>query len=199
LVSCSLKLKDKMTTPDSLIPHERIERSILLIRGLKVILDKDLAEMYNVETFNLNKAVKRNIARFPSDFMFQLTREEFNNLKFHFGISRWGGTRKLPYAFTELGVAMLSSVLNSKRAIQVNIQIMRAFVTLREILATHKDLARKLEEMEKKYDQQFKVVFEAIRQLITSSSTESEKPKRQMGFKVEEPRSSYVFHKKSKR
>ncbi len=188
-----------MTTHDSLIPYGRIERSILLIRGLKVILDKDLAEMYNVETFNLNKAVKRNIDRFPADFMFQLTREEFLNLKFHFGISRWGGTRKLPYAFTELGVAMLSSVLNSKRAIHVNIQIMRAFVTLREILATHKDLAKKLEEMEKKYDQQFKVVFEAIRQLITSSQTEPEKPKRQIGFKVEEPRSSYLFHKKSKR
>jgi hypothetical protein len=89
-------VKDKMTTPDSLIPYERIERSILLIRGLKVILDKDLAEMYNVETFNLNKAVKRNIDRFPSDFMFQLTREEFNNLKFHFGISRWGGHENFP-------------------------------------------------------------------------------------------------------
>jgi len=183
-----------MTSHDSLIPHKRIERSILLIRGLKVILDRDLAEMYDVETFNLNKAVKRNIDRFPPDFMFQLTREEFDNLKFHFGISRWGGTRKLPYAFTELGVAMLSSVLNSKRAVHVNIQIMRAFVTLREILATHKDIARKLEEMEKKYDQQFKIVFEAIRQLLEPPPAS----KHQIGFKVEEPKVLYGTSKKSK-
>ena len=176
-----------MTKQDSVIPQERIERAILFIRGLKVILDKDLAEMYEVETFNLNKAVKRNLDRFPSDFMFQLTQKEFDNLKFHFGISRWGGTRKLPYAFTELGVAMLSSALNSKRAVHVNIQIMRAFVALRELLATHKDLARKLEEMEKKYDQQFKVVFEAIRQLITPPK----KSKKQIGFRVEEQLARY--------
>jgi hypothetical protein len=178
------------------MPQERIERSILLIRGLKVILDRDLAEMYDVETFNLNKAVKRNIDRFPQDFMFQLTQKEFDNLIFQFGISRWGGTRKLPYAFTELGVAMLSSVLNSKRAVHVNIQIMRAFVALREILATHKDLARKLEEMEKKYDQQFKVVFEAIRQLITAPDSVQEKPKRQIGFKVAEPKVLYAPRRK---
>jgi len=148
-----------MTSHDSLIPHKRIERSILLLRGLKVMLDRDLAELYGVQTRDLNKAVQRNGDRFPSDFMFQLTLEEYKNLMFQFGTSRWGGTRKLPYAFTELGVAMLSSVLNSKRAVHVNMQIMRAFVALREILATHKDLARKLEEMEKKYDQQFRVVF----------------------------------------
>jgi hypothetical protein len=158
------------------------------------MLDKDLAELYGVQTFNLNKAVKRNADRFPSDFMFQLTAEEFANLKFHFGISRWGGTRKLPYAFTELGVAMLSSVLNSKRAVQVNIQIMRAFVALRELLSSHRDLARKLEEMEKKYDQQFKVVFEAIRQLLTPE----DKPKRQIGFHVEEPMLSYTARRKKK-
>ena len=138
-----------------LIPQVLIERKIFLIRGRRVMLDRDLAELYGVETRDLNKAVKRNIDRFPEDFMFQLTNEEFVNLKFHFGTSSWGGTRKLPYAFTENGVAMLSSVLNSKLAIHVNIQIMRTFTRLREILLTHKDLARKLADMEKKYDSQF--------------------------------------------
>ena len=117
-----------------IVPAEIIQRKILIIRGRKVMLDRDLAELYEVETFNLNKAVKRNIERFPEDFMFQLNDEEFKNLIFHFGISSWGGTRKLPYAFTENGVAMLSSVLNSKRAIQVNISIMRTFTHLRELL-----------------------------------------------------------------
>lgn len=150
-----------------LIPVELIERKIFLIRNKKVLLDKDLAELYGVETRDLNKAVKRNIDRFPDDFMFQLTNEEFENLKFHFGTSSWGGTRKLPYAFTENGVAMLSSVLSSKLAIHVNIQIMRTFTRLREILLTHKDLSRKLSDMEKKYDSQFKVVFDAIRELMS--------------------------------
>ena len=150
----------------NIVPSKIIERKILLIRGQKVLLDKDLADLYGVETFNLNKAVRRNVDRFPGDFMFQLTREEFKNLIFHFGISRWGGTRKLPLAFTEQGVAMLSSVLRSKRAVHVNIEIMRAFVKLRELLASHKDLARKLDELEKKYDAQFRVVFEAIRELM---------------------------------
>jgi hypothetical protein len=172
-----------MVNKNSIIPTERIERAILLVRGQRVILDKDLAELYDVETYNLNKAVKRNIDRFPADFMFQLSTSEFTNLKFQFGISSWGGTRKLPYAFTELGVAMLSSVLNSKRAVNVNIQIMRAFVALRVILATHRDIAKKLDEMEKKYDQQFKVIFEAIRQLLTPP----EKQKRPIGFHAEEP------------
>jgi hypothetical protein len=120
------------------------------------MLDKDLASLYRVTTANLNKAVNRNLDRFPDDFMFQLTREEFINLKFHFGRSNWGGTRKLPRAFTEQGIAMLSSVLRSTRAVQVNIAIMRAFVRLRELMPTHKDLARKLESLEKKYDAQFK-------------------------------------------
>jgi len=115
---------------------------------------------------------------------------------FQFGTSRWGGTRKLPYAFTELGVAMLSSVLNSKRAVHVNIQIMRTFAALRELLATHKDLAQKLEEMEKKYDQQFKVVFEAIRQLITAPDSVQEKPKRRIGFKVAEVKVHYAPRRK---
>jgi hypothetical protein len=184
-----------MTSHDSLIPDKRIERSILLIRGLKVMLDRDLAELYGVQTRDLNKAVRRNSDRFPSDFMFQLTLEEYKILMFQFGTSRWGGTRKLPYAFTELGVAMLSSVLNSKRAVQVNIQIMRTFAALRELLITHKDLARKLEEMEKKYDQQFKVVFEAIRQLITAPDSVQEKPKHQIGFKVAEPKVLYAPRK----
>jgi len=157
---------------------ERIERTILLIRGHKVILDKDLAAMYRVPTRDLNKAVSRNLDRFPEDFMFQLTRSEFTNLKFQFGTSSWGGTRKLPRAFTEQGVAMLSSVLRGKRAAQVNIMIMRAFVRLREMIASRKDLARRLAELEKKYDSQFKVVFDAIRQLM-----EPAKPKpRRIGF-----------------
>ena len=161
-----------------LLPQEIVESKILLLRGKKVMLDRDLAVLYGVETFNLNKAVKRNIDRFPEDFMFQLTSEEFKNLIFQFGISSWGGTRKLPYAFTENGVAMLSSVLNSERAITVNIQIMRTFTKLRELLATHKDLARKIEDMEKKYDHQFRVIFDAIKQLIEPPVT----PKRKVGF-----------------
>lgn len=165
----------------AIIPVETIEKKILLIRGEKVMLDADLAELYGVETFNLNKAVKRNIDRFPSDLMVQLTKEEANSLRFHIGMSKTsgrGGRRYLPYAFTEQGVAMLSSVLNSKRAVQVNIAIMRAFVKLREMLATHKDLARKLNKMEKKYDAQFKVVFDAIRQLMIPP----EKKRRKIGF-----------------
>lgn len=166
----------------ALIPIEMIEKKILLIRGEKVMLDADLAELYGVETKMLVRAVKRNIDRFPADFMIQLNREEFENLRFQFGTSsRWGGRRYLPYAFTEQGVAMLSSVLSSKRAVQVNIAIMRAFVKLREMLATHKDLARKLNEMEKKYDSQFKVVFDAIRQLMIPPSPK----KRKIGFQRE--------------
>ncbi len=143
--------------------------NLFIIRGKKVMLDKDLASLYGVETKILNRAIKRNMKRFPEDFMFQLTKEEFNNLRFHFGISRWGGQRYLPHVFTENGVAMLLSVLNSKRAIAVNIQIMRTFTKIREMLATHKELKQKIEEMEKKYDYQFKVVFEAIKQLIEPS------------------------------
>ncbi|MBI5181230.1 MAG: ORF6N domain-containing protein [Nitrospirae bacterium] len=172
---------------NDLIPQGIIESKILLLRGKKVMLDKDLAVLYGVETFNLNKAVKRNIDRFPEDFMFQLNNEEFKNLIFHFGISSWGGTRKLPYAFTENGVAMLSSVLNSKRAIYVNIQIMRTFTKLREMIATHKDLARRLDDLEKKYDAQFRVVFDAIRQLMTPP----EPKKRKIGFEVRERRARY--------
>ena len=177
-----------------MLPIERIERSILLIRGQKVMLSTDLAELYQVEPRVLVQAVKRNIARFPKDFMFQLTEEEFSNLKSQIVISSWGGLRRArPYAFTEQGVAMFSSVLRSKRAIQVNIEIMRAFVRLRRMLASNKELARRLDALEKKYDAQFKVVFDAIRELMKPQ--EPQRPKRRMGFLLEEP---YVAYKSSK-
>jgi len=136
------------------IPLERIQRAIYLVRGEKVMLDGDLAALYGVSTGNLNKAVKRNYSRFPADFMFQLTTEETENLRFQIGISSlgYGGRRYLPYAFTEHGVAMLSSVLRSERAVQVNIAIMRAFVQLRQVLATHTELARKLTELEQRIE-----------------------------------------------
>jgi hypothetical protein len=164
----------------SLVPVKRIEQQILLIRGHKVMLSSDLAALYGVEPRVLVQAVKRNIERFPEDFMFQLTREEFHILKSQIVTSSWGGVRRAtPYAFTEQGVAMLSSVLNSRRAIRVNIEIMRAFVRLREIVTAHKELARKLEELEKKYDKQFAVVFEAIKQLMEPVT---EKSKGRIGF-----------------
>jgi len=171
----------KMSKDRSLIPLERIERSILLIRGHKVMLSNDLAELYQVEPRVLVQAVKRNIARFPQDFMFQLTEKEFSNLKSQIVISSWGGLRRAaPYAFTEQGVAMLSSVLRSKRAIQVNIEIMRTFVRLRRMLASHAELARKLEALEKRYDGQFKIVFDAIRELMRPP----EPKRRPIGFRV---------------
>ena len=145
---------------------EVVATKILEIRGKKVMFDRDLAKLYGVATRNLNKAVKRNMERFPEDFMYQLTNEEVTNLKFQFGTSSWGGTRKLPYVFTEQGVAMLSSVLNSERAILVNIQIMRAFVQLKRMLLTNQHLKRKIEQMEKKYDKQFAIVFQALKQLL---------------------------------
>lgn len=154
------------------------------MRGMRVMLDHDLAKLYEVRTKILNKAVKRNIDRFPSDFMFQLTRDEYEIMRFHFGtsnlksqfaISSRGGRRYLPYAFTEQGIAMLSSVLKSKRAVQVNIAIMRAFVKLRQILSTHADLRRKIEEMENKYDGQFRVIFDAIRELMEPPPSKQKK------------------------
>ncbi len=166
--------------PKSLVPIERIERKIYFLREEKVMLDTDLASLYSVTTGNLNKAVTRNLHRFPADFMFRLTRKEFDHLRSQIGISSsWGGRRYLPRAFTEQGVAMLSSVLKSKRAVLVNITIMRTFVRLREILTTHKDLARKLAEMEKKYDAQFRVVFDAIHKLMEPPPSP---PRRPMGF-----------------
>jgi len=149
------------------VPAERILHSIHVLRGERVLLDVDLASLYEVETRVLVQAVKRNLFRFPADFMFQLTDQEWANLKSQTVISSsWGGRRTAPYAFTELGVAMLSSVLNSERAIQANISIMRAFTQLRGMLAAHADLARKMETLERKYDGQFRVVFEAIRDLM---------------------------------
>ena len=161
------------------IPAIQIERYILLIRGEKVILDSDLATLYEVETKVLTQAVRRNIARFPADFMFQLTKEEFDHLRSQSVTSSWGGRRYPPYAFTEQGVAMLSGVLNSDRAIKVNIEIMRAFVRLRQMLASNKTLEQKFNELEQKYDDQFKIVFEAISQLMRPSTNDK---KRSIGF-----------------
>jgi hypothetical protein len=155
-----------MSERQSVIPVERIERAIVAFRGLRVMLSHDLAKLYGVAPKVLIQSVKRNSDRFPADFMFILDDQEFKNLKSQIVTSSWGGLRKPPYAFTEQGVAMLSSVLRSKRAVQVNIEIMRAFVRMRQILATHADLARKLEALEKKYDAQFKAVFDAIRELM---------------------------------
>jgi hypothetical protein len=156
-----------------------IENRIFLIRGQRVMLSMDLAVLYEVVPKVLIQAVKRNSERFPSDFMFQLTLQEFTNLKSQFVTSSWGGIRRaMPYAFTEQGVAMVSSVLKSKRAVQVNIAIMRAFVKLREMIASHKDLAHRLDDLEKKYDQQFRIVFDAIRKLRTQPA----KPRRKIGF-----------------
>jgi len=154
-----------------LVPYDVIENRILVIRGKKIMLDRDLAELYGVPTARLNEQVRRNIERFPDDFMFQLNLEESKNLISHFATSSWGGYRKLPRAFTEHGILMLSSVLNSKRAIQVNIQIMRTFSRLRRLLASHRELRRKIEEMEKKYDGQFKVVFDAINEMLAEPPT----------------------------
>lgn len=181
-----------MTDKQALVTMANIEAKILLIRGQKVMLDANLAELYEVETKVLNQAVKRNIERFPDDFMFQLTEDEFANLRLQFGTSSLksqivtsnklpsrGGRRSIPYAFTEQGVSMLSSVLRSSRAIQVNIAIMRAFVQLRQMLSTNAELSRKLVEMEKNYDTKFKAVFEAIHQLMNPADS---KKKRPIGF-----------------
>lgn len=174
----------------SLVPTERVEQKIFMIRDEKVMLDSDLAELYGVETGALNRAVKRNIERFPEDFMFQLTPEELDalrcqfgtsNLRSQFGISKKkGGRRYLPYVFTEQGVAMLSGVLHSKRAIAVNIAIMRTFVKLRRLVMSNRELARRLDELERKYDVQFKVVFDAIRELMKPP----ERNVKQIGFRA---------------
>ncbi len=167
-----------------IIPIEQVQRAIYFVRGEKVMLDSDLALLYQVETGALNRAVKRNADRFPEDFMFQLTSEEADALRCQIGIStKRGGRRYLPYAFTEQGVAMLSGVLISQRAVQVNVTIMRAFVRLRQLIATHADLARKLASLENKYDAQFKVVFDAIRELMTPPT----KPKREISFHTKRP------------
>jgi hypothetical protein len=155
--------------PDGALSPDRIESSIYLIRNEKVILDHDLATLYGVQTKALVQAVKRNRERFPQDFMFQLTSDEFTNLRSHIVTSSWGGRRVAPYAFTEQGVAMLSSVLRSRRAVVVNIEIMRAFVRLRRLALSEAQLGRKILALERRYDRQFKIVFEAIRQIMTPS------------------------------
>jgi hypothetical protein len=175
-----------------LVPIEVIETKILLIRGQKVMLDRDLAQLYGVETRVLNQAVRRNIDHFPDDFMFTLTREEIMRIS---QIVISSGHETLKFAkramvFTEQGVAMLSSVLNSKRAVQVNITIMRVFVKLREMIASNKYLAKRLNELEKKYDAQFKVVFDAIRQLMAPP----EPKKRKISFIVRERSAKYKTH-----
>lgn len=167
----------RRTRSKSIVSQGRITQSILLIRGEKVLLDADLAVLYDVETRVLVQAVKRNIERFPSDFMFQLTKREFSHLRSQSVTSSdWGGRRYPPYAFTEQGVAMLSSVLRSERAVRVNIEIMRTFVRLREMLVGHAELARKLAVLERKYDAQFKVVFDAIRELMKPPEQSKKRP-----------------------
>ena len=171
-----------LPSKQALVPTERIDRAILLIRGKKVILDTNLASLYGVETRVLVQAVKRNAERFPPDFMFQLNKEEVDFLRSQIVTLKRGRgqhSKYLPHAFTEQGVAMLSSVLRSPRAIQVNIEIMRAFVRLRKMLASHRELARRLDDLEKKYDSQFKVVFDAIRQLMAPP----EPKRRRIGFR----------------
>ncbi len=168
----------------------QLKRRIYTVRGQNVMLDSDLAALYSVETKNLNKAVQRNFSRFPDDFMFQVTSGEMEALRFQIGTSNAGrgGRRTLPYVFTEQGVAMLSSVLRSERAVQVNIAIMRAFVSLRGLLTQDSDLARRILTLEEKYDRQFAQVFEAIRLMIETPAAGSEgAPERRMGFRKNAP------------
>lgn len=174
----------------SVIPDEIVLNKIYLIRGEKIMLDSDLAELYGVETRRLNEQVKRNSDRFPEDFMFRLTATEFKNLKSQIATSSWGGRRKLPYAFTEHGVLMLSSVLNSDLAIKVNIQIMRIYSKIRNMLATHKDLLIKFEGVETKlaeHDDKIMLLFEYIKQFKKVKQQESEQKNRtKVGFKIQQ-------------
>lgn len=179
---------------ETIIPAERIQRAIYLVRSEKVMLDADLAALYGVETGALKRAVKRNADRFPPDFLFELTAEEAAHLRCQIGISclQHGGSRYLPYAFTEQGVAMLSSVLRSPRAVQVNIAIMRAFVQLRQILGSHAELARKLSELERRiegHDEGIRSIFEAIRQIMAPPA--ADQPSREIGFHVKEEAPPY--------
>lgn len=162
-----------------IIPSEIIASKIYVIRNRKVMIDRDLAELYGVTTGNLNLAVKRNLKRFPGDFMFQLDKTELKNLILQIETSSWGGIRKLPFAFTEQGVAMLSSVLNSDRAINVNIQIIRTFTKIRELLATNEVMQRKMMNMEKKYDNKIKKIFDILGLLLADEN----KSKKEIGFK----------------
>jgi hypothetical protein len=183
--------RKKEPTQQLALSVQLIEQRIYLIRGHKVMLDQDLAELYEVETKVLNQAVKRNLARFPEDFMFQLDKAEFDSLRSQFVTSNKskGGRRYLPYVFTEQGIAMLSSVLNSEKAIQVNIAIMRTFVQMRKLLVTNEELARRIDELEKntntrlkKHDDQIRAIFEAIKKLIKATIPKTTEPTRQIGF-----------------
>jgi hypothetical protein len=179
-----------------IIPIERIAQSVRWIRGHKVLLDSDLAVLYGVIAGNLNKSVKRNSERFPSAFMFRLRADGVRNLRFQFGISRWGGRRAIPYAFTEQSIAMLSSVLNSDRAVKVNTAIMRAFVKLRRILETNRELAKKFAELEQrvgKRDEEIDAILEAIRQLMAPP----DRPRREIGFHVREKAPRYRARKRA--
>ena len=180
-----------MPTP---IPKpENVAPLIMLIRGEKVLLSQQLAELYGVSVKALNQAVRRNLDRFPVDFMFPLSDQEFRNLKSQIVTSSWGGLRRAtPLAFTEQGVAMLSSVLRSPRAAEVNIAIMRTFVQLRRLMDSNRDLARRIEALEKRYDEQFATVFDAIKRLIADDESRKTKPKRRIGF-LAEPRAKYRF------
>jgi hypothetical protein len=173
------------------VPTESIVTRIIFLRGEKVLLDRDLAQLYGAETKQLKRAVRRNLHRFPSDFMFELTREEYNSLRSQSGTLKRGAHSKyLPMAFTEQGVAMLSSVLNSDRAIEVNIAIMRAFLELRKVSSSHKQLAQKLRDIEARlgdHDESIDAIFEAIQQLLKPP----EKPRKRIGFEVKEPKARY--------
>ena len=183
-----------MPQKESIIPSELIASKIYIIRRLKVMLDRDLADLYGVETKVLKQAVRRNIKRFPDDFMFELSKQEFAHWRSQFVTSKKDkiGLRYSPMAFTEQGVAMLSSVLNSDRAIEVNIQIMRVFTRLRQILLGNKDLKRELEELRRVTDERFRIVFETLDQLLTRE----ERPRRKIGFTVKEKAARYRVDKK---
>ena len=186
-----------MTSRNSIAFHNQVAESIILLRGQKVMLDADLAALYGITTKRLKAQVRRNLDRFPLDFIFELTEEEkFEVVANCDHLAKLKFSPYLPYAFTEHGALMLANVLNSSKAVQVSIQIVRTFIHLREMLATHKDLAMKLEEVEKKYDHQFKIVFDAIRQLISESENSRIKPKRQIGIRIEEPAANYSTQKK---
>ena len=172
-------MDSKLTARQALIEYEIVVSKIAVVRGQRVMFSKDLASLFGVETRVLMQAVQRNIERFPPDFLFQLTDQEFAILKSQFVTSSWGGIRKLPFAFSEQGVAMLSSVLRSKRAVAVNIEIMRAFVRMRALIDGNRTLAKKINDLEQKYDKQFKVVFQAIYDLMDDRE---KKPKRKIGF-----------------
>lgn len=180
--NCTSSLNPPMTKKQALVVMANIETKILLIRGQKVMLDADLAELYGVETRRLNEQVSRNSARFPEDFMFQLTAEEFANLKSQFATSSWGGRRKLPFAFTEHGAIMAASVLNSQRAIEISVHVVRAFIHLRELVSSNSELSQKLDKLERKFaghDRAISELINAIRQLMTPADP---KKKRPIGF-----------------